>query len=91
MRYACFAQGQLTQIDRRAVREDIAPRHHVTRLHDRALVDAGVLVGSLVLGEVINIDRRIVDAHFFGIDPHHNAACINGVDYTAPRCHLANT
>ena len=54
-----LAQGQLTHIDRRAVCQNVTASHTFTAFHDGALVDAGVLVGAGVLGQVVDINRRL--------------------------------
>ena len=86
-----LAQRQLTQINRGSVGKDIAAGHHVARLHNGALVDTGVLVRTLVLGQVINIDRRVIDADFLGINPYHDAARIDRVDHAATRRDLTHS
>ena len=82
---------QLTEIYRWAICQNITSLDRVTRLNNGALVDAGILVRSLVLSEVINIDGRIIDSHLFGVHTHHNATRIDRVNHTTARRHFAHT
>jgi hypothetical protein len=50
----------------------------------------GVLVGTLVLSQVVDVDRRIIDADLFGIDPDHDAARIDRVDHPAAQRYLTD-
>ena len=85
-----LAQRQLTQINRGSIGKDVAAGHHIARLHNGALVNTGVLVRTLILGQVINIDRRVIDADFLGINPHHDAARIDRVDHPASQRDLTD-
>ena len=84
-------KGQLTEIYRWTIGQNVTALDRVTRLNNGTLIDAGILVRSLVLREVINIDGGIIDSHLFGIHAHHNAAGIDRVNHTTPRRHLAHT
>ena len=48
-----LTQGDLTALTGRAIGEHLASDHLVAQGHDRAVVEAGVLVGALVLLEVV--------------------------------------
>ena len=49
------SQRQLAMVCAGTVSDDLAFQHPVALLHDGLLVDAGVLVGALELGELINV------------------------------------
>ena len=54
------AEGELAHVGRRAVGDDVARRSRGRPIdHDRALVDAGVLVRALVLDQVVDVDARV--------------------------------
>ena len=86
-----MAKRQLTQVNRGTVSENVATRYHIARLHDWPLVDTSVLVRALVLGEVVDIDRRVVNANFFRVDADHDAARIDRIDHTPSGRDLADT
>ena len=52
------AERQLAELGRRAVGDDVALGHPVADLHQRPLVDAGVLVRALELQQVVDVDAR---------------------------------
>ena len=85
-----LTQRQLAHVDGRPVGENIAARHRVTTTHDGPLIDAGVLVGTHVLGQVVNIHRRFAGAYFRVVDAHDNAAGIHGVDDARAPGHRAD-
>jgi hypothetical protein len=80
------AQCQLAHVSAGAVGDDLTFGHAHSLLHDGALVDASVLVGTLELGELINVAAHLarklhgmmlaLDAHddAFGVDRVHDAA-----------------
>src|SRR5690606_1592638 len=51
-----LAKRELAHVGRRSVRQHVAARDLVARLHQRALVDAGVLVRARVLRQVVDVD-----------------------------------
>ncbi len=62
------------------------------------MIDTGILVGTGVLGEVININTGITRFNFIVIDTHNNPAGVNVLDDTTAatdhtdtgvRCHMA--
>ena len=53
------AERQFAEVGRRPVGDDVAFRDLVVDLHDRALVDARVLVRALVFRQAIDIDARL--------------------------------
>src|SRR5690606_6909663 len=53
-----LTQGQLAHVHGGTISQDVAGSNHVTFLHQRPLVDAGVLVGTGVLGQGVDIHTR---------------------------------
>ncbi len=53
------AKRQLAEIGRRTVGDDVGLLDPIAHLHQRALVDAGVLVRALVFHQPVNIDARL--------------------------------
>ena len=56
---AVAAQRQLAEVGRGTVGDDVARLDHVADLHQRALVDAGVLVRALELLQRVDVDARL--------------------------------
>src|SRR5690606_7805552 len=83
-----LTQGQLAHINGRSVRQDVPARNLVAHFYDGALVDAGVLVGTGVLREVVDIYTRITTFHFVVVDPNYDTARVNALnDTTVSRNH----
>ncbi len=59
------AQGQLAQLRGRTVGDHVAGVDLVSHTHQRALVDAGVLVGALELGQAVDVDAGLGRVAFF--------------------------
>ena len=57
-----FAEREFAVVGRGAVRDDLARRDAVARMDDRALVEAGPLVGALELFHFIFVDKARVGA-----------------------------
>ena len=55
-----LAERELAQVGRRTVGQHVAARDHVTDVHQRTLVDAGVLVRARVLGQRVDVDAGVV-------------------------------
>ena len=73
------AERELTELGRGTVRDGVAGLHRVTHLHQRTLVDAGVLVGALELHQRVDVDTAIARAKLAG-DAHDNAGRVHLVD-----------
>src|SRR5713226_8679555 len=86
-----LAQRQFPGLGGRAVGDDVALPHPVALLHDRLLVDAGVLVGALVLDEVVDVDlaRHVVRA-LLHVGAHHDAGRVHLVDRAVAARHHAH-
>ncbi len=78
-----LAQGQLTHVDGRTVSQDVLARNHVTFFHQRTLVDAGVLVGTGILDQGVDIDTRFARFHFVVVDTNNDTTGVDGVDHAA--------
>ena len=65
-----LTQGQLAHVHGRAISHDIAGSNPVTHFHQRTLVDAGVLVGTGVFGQVVDIYTRFPFVHFVIVHFH---------------------
>src|SRR5204862_4498209 len=52
-------ERELAHFGRRAIGDHVAALHAVPRQHDRTLIHAGVLVRSLVLHEIVDVDAGI--------------------------------
>src|SRR5690606_12196181 len=70
---------------------DVATRHHVTLAHQRTLVDAGVLVGTGVLGQVVDVDTRFAGLDLVVTHAHDDTAGIDRIDHAAATGHDADT
>src|SRR5690606_13068684 len=76
-------QRQLAQGGGRTLGQHVVRRNSVTDLHQRPLVDAGVLVGPGVLDQRIDVDTGVVLADLVLVDLDHDAAGIDLVDDAA--------
>ena len=85
-----LTERQLTEVHRGSISKNVAALNRVTRAHNGPLIDTGVLVRTLVLGQVINIDRRFVLSHLSRIDTNNDSARVNRVNDTAACCHFTN-
>ncbi len=54
-----LAERELAEVGGRAVGQHVAARDVVTRVHQRTLVDTGVLVRTRVLRQVVDVDARL--------------------------------
>ena len=63
---AVTAKGQFTQFRRRTIGDDVASSHRIPNLHQRTLVDAGVLVGTLELLKTVDVYAGLVGIDFTG-------------------------
>ena len=82
---------QLAHIDGRSIGQDVATGNHVTFLDQRLLADTGVLVGTGVLGQVVNVHTGFTGVGFLVVDPHDDAGSIDLFDDPAPHGHYAHT
>ena len=64
------AERELGVIDRGAVSQGLASLYVIAHVHDGTVVDAGALVGALVLGQVVLLGAALVrvDNHVSGVD-----------------------
>ena len=74
-----LAQRQIAQVGRRTVGDDLALAHGVADLHQRPLVDAGVLVRTLELAQPVDIDARLRGIGLFR-RADNDTRCVDLVD-----------
>src|SRR5690606_11895583 len=86
-----LTQRQFAHVGGRTVGHDVAARHLIALAHQRTLVDAGVLVGTGVLGQVVDVDAGFAGFDFIVVDAHHDAAGVDRVDHAATAGHHADT
>ena len=78
-----LTQRQFTQIGGRAVSQYVASHHRLTQHHARTLVDTGVLVGTGVFGQVVDVDTGFAWHQLIFIDLQDDTGGIDIVDYAA--------
>src|SRR5690606_21100893 len=78
-----LTQGQFTHVGGRTIGHDVATLNHVTLAYQRALVDAGVLVGTGVLGQVVDVDARFTGLDLVIMNTHDHTAGIDRIDDAA--------
>ena len=76
-----LTQSQFTHVGGRTVGHDIATLDHITLVHQRTLVDAGVLVRAGVFGQVVDVDTGFTGFNFVIGNANNDTAGIDGVDY----------
>ena len=76
-------ERELAHVGRRAVGDDVAAGDHVADLHQRSLVDVGVLVRPLVLGEVVDVDADVAGHRLGVVDAHDDARRVDVIDGAA--------
>ncbi len=74
-----LAQRQLAHVGGGAVRDRVAAGDLVAHRDQRPLVDGGVLVGTRVLGEVVDVHARLAGDRFVVVDPDHHATGIDRI------------
>ncbi len=84
-------KGQFTHIHGRTVSQDITTADYVTLFHQRLLADAGILVGTGVFGEVIDIHTCFTGVGLVIIDANNDPASIHAFYYTATEGHYTDT
>ncbi len=86
-----LTQCQFTHVGGRAVGHDVATRNLVTLAHQRTLVDAGVLVGAGVFGQVVDIHTCFTGLDFVVGNAHDDTAGVDRVDHTTATSNHADT
>ena len=61
-----LAEREIAEVGRGAVGDDVADLDVIADVHQRALVDAGVLVGALELAQAVDVDARLGGVVLFG-------------------------
>ena len=77
-------ERQFAHIGGGAIGQHIASGDLIAGPDQRLLVDAGILIGAGIFGQVIYIDARLARHDLGVIDPHHDPAGVNGIDLAAP-------
>ncbi len=80
-------ERQLAHVGGGAVGDDVALRDHVADDHQRPLVDVGVLVRPLVLGEVVDVDADFAGRRLGVMHANDDARGVDVVDLAAPARH----
>ena len=75
-----FAESQFAHVGTRTVGHDVAGLDHVADLNQRYLVDAGVLVGTTELRQLVNFNADAV--RIFVHRTNHDTVGINRVNHT---------
>ena len=78
-----LTQSQLTHVHGRTVSHDVPRGNLVAHLHQRTLVDAGVLVGAGVLGQVIDINAGFAFGDFIVVNTNNDPRGIHLIYDTA--------
>jgi hypothetical protein len=78
-----LAQRQFAQVGRGTVGHHVAARNRVSGIDQRPLVDAGVLIGARVLGQVIDVHARLAGQGLVVMHAHDDARGIDRVDGAA--------
>src|SRR5690606_21214012 len=71
--------------------KDVSSLNHIALRNQRPLIDAGVLVGTGVLGEVINIYARLTRLGLFVAHAHDDTGRIDTLDHPAVLGHHTDT
>src|SRR5690606_12752277 len=85
-----LTQRQFAHISRRTIGHYVATLNHITLAHQRTRVDAGVLVGTGVLGEVVDIHTGFTGFNFVIMHTHDDPAGVDGVDDATTTGHDAD-
>ena len=78
-----MAKREFALVRRSAVGDHIAFGDNVTHLDQRTLVNVGVLVGSCVLDQVVNIYTHIAGGSFGIVGANYDAGGVNIIHTTA--------
>ena len=69
------------KIGRRTVGQHVARAHALAPHHHRPLVDAGALVGALILDQIVDIDAGIAPVAGLLVGAHHDALGVDAFDH----------
>ena len=81
-----LTDGDFAQVGRRAVGNHITLGQQVAALDDGTLMDVGVLVGTLVLDQVVDVHTDFTGHGFDVVHADHDAGCIDVIHDTAAGC-----
>ena len=80
------ANGQFAHIGTGAIGHNFAAHNRIANLHQRALVDAGRLVGAFELAQTVDVDAGFTRFHHLG-RTHNDPAGVNLIDDTRTTGH----
>ena len=86
-----LTQRQFTQVGGRAVSQHVARHHRLAQHHARTLVDTGVLVGTGVFGQAVDVDAGFARQQLIFVDLDNDTGGIDVVDHAATLGHYGNT
>ena len=86
-----LTQRQFTEIGGRAVSQHVASHHRLTQHHARTLVDTGVLVGTGVFGQAVDVDAGFARQQLIFVDLDNDTGGIDIVDHAATLGHYGHT
>ena len=86
-----LTQRQLTEVGGRAVCQHVAALNRFAQGHARHLVDAGVLVRTGVLGQVVDVDTCFTRIHLVFVNFDNDTGSIHVLNGTATFSHGSNT
>ena len=86
-----LAEREFPQIRGRTIGEHIAALDRIARYHEGPLVDAGVLVGTGVLGQRVDIDAGFSSGRLVIVDAHDNTRGVDRIDAAATARHHRHT
>src|SRR5690606_26810219 len=78
-----LTQSQFAQVSRCAVSQHVTTSHDIATFDDRTLVDVGVLVGTGVLGHVVDIYTDLASHVLIIVHANNHALCVNVYNHTA--------
>src|SRR5205814_2623017 len=81
-----LAKRQLADVGGGTVGDDVLGRHGVAALDDRTLVDVRVLVRTLVLDQVVDVDADFAGHRLRVVDADHDAVGVDVVHHAAAAC-----
>ena len=91
-RYAhVLTESQFTKVGGRTVCQHVAALNWLTQGHARHLIDAGVLVRTGVLGQVIDVDTCFARVHLIFVNFDNDTGCIDVLYGTATLSNCSNT
>src|SRR3972149_2661411 len=79
-----LAKRQFTDVGRGTVSQHVALGYDIALADERPLVDTGVLVGTRVFDQIVDVDAWFARPGFVVVDAHHDAAFVGEIHLPAP-------